>query len=417
MAQRSSLTAQLFKPVAGGELHASGYVFGNRLTLWNDFTHFLVDPIHGDQEEQHEDRTTIGGNLGYKHSAPVFGLQNAVTVGFAAREDFNDVSRLPTDDRIVIPAADDPLNFSEADTVRLSSFSAYVESATRWTDWFRSVLGYRYDTQYGSDRGTNAGTASDHLLAPKGSLIFRPFSTTELYLSAGRGFHSDDLRGVTAAQNAHEIGAPLIARQSGEEIGLRQQITSAFTMTVAFYKLNAQSETTYDPDAGVDSAGPGSRRRGYEINLTYQALRWLEFYGSYSGNRARYVTPFDDGTSHVGEYLPNSPFATGSLNVYVKNLGRWSGSLSYRYLSSYPLSSDDSVQGHGYGIWSGDAHYAIGEGWSVGLGVYNVLNKKADAAEFWYIDRLQGEPSAGAADVHVHPLEGTSVRLTIAKSF
>ncbi|HTB90376.1 MAG TPA: TonB-dependent receptor [Steroidobacteraceae bacterium] len=417
MAQRTSLTAQFFKPVAGGELNASAYLFGNRLTLWNDFTHFLVDPVHGDQEEQHEDRTTIGGSIDYEHAVPIFGLQNDVTVGLATRSDFNDVSRLPTENRIVIPAADDPLNFSEADTVRLSSFSAYAQSVTHWTDWFRSVFGYRYDTQYGSDKGTNSGAASDHLLAPKGSLIFRPAEMTELYISAGRGFHSDDLRGVTAAQDAHVAGAPLIARQSGEEVGLRQQLTRAFTMTVSFYELSAQSETTYDPDAGVDAAGPGSRRRGYEVNLTYQALQWLEFYGSYSGNRARYVTPFDDGTGHVGEYLPNAPFATGSFNVYVKNLGPWSGSLGYRYLSSYPLSSDNSVQGHGYGIWSGDARYAIGADWSLGLGIYNLLNKKADAAEFWYVDRLQGEPAGGAPDVHIHPLEGISGRFTLTKSF
>src|ERR1700722_19308585 len=417
MAQRTSLTTQIFKPIADGELHASAYVFGNHLTLWNDFTHFLVDPAHGDQEEQHEDRTVIGGNIDYKHAAPILGLENEVTVGTATRSDFNDVARFPTEDRMGLAEAVDPLGFSAANTVRLSSFSVYAQTATHWTDWFRSVFGYRYDTQYGSDKGTNAGTASDHLLAPKSSLIFRPAEMTELYVSAGRGFHSDDLRGVTAAQNAQVVGAPLIARQSGEEIGLRQQITQAFTMTVAFYKLSAQSETTYDPDAGVDSAGPGSRRRGYEGSLTYQALQWLEFYGSYSPNHARYVTPYDDGTGHVGEYLPNAPFASGSFNVYVKTLGPWSGSLGYRYLSSYPLSSDNSVQGHGYGIWSGDARYAIGADWSLGLGIYNLLNKKADAAEFWYVDRLQGEPAGGAPDVHIHPLEGISGRFTLTKSF
>jgi outer membrane receptor protein involved in Fe transport len=416
-AQRSSLTAQLYKPLGGGELRANAYLFGSELTLWNNFTHFLVDPLHGDQEEQHENRTALGANIAYKHAAALFGFDNEVIVGAASRSDFNDVSRFPTQDRQALPLSGDPLGFSEADTVRLSSVSFFAQTATHWADWFRSVLGYRYDTQYGSDRGTNGGTASDHLLAPKGSLIFRPLETTEFYFSAGRSFHSDDLRGVTAAQDAHVPGAPLIARQSGEEVGLRQEITHAFTMTMAFYKLSAQSETTYDPDAGVDSAGPGSRRRGYEINLTYQALQWLEFYGSYSGNHARYVTPFNDGTGHVGEYLPNAPFATGSFNVYVKDLGLWSGSLSYRYLSSYPLSSDNSVQGRGYGIWNGDAHYAIGKGWSVGVAAYNILNKKADAAEFWYIDRLPGESAAGIADTHVHPMEGTSGRITIAKTF
>ena len=86
-------------------------------------------------------------------------------------------------------------------------------------------------------------------------------------------------------------------------------------------------------------------------------------------------------------------------------------------MSSYPLSSDNRVQGHGYGIWSGDAHYVIGKGFSVGLGIYNLLDKKADAAEFWYVDRLMGERSAGVADVHIHPLEGRSGRLTITKTF
>ncbi len=416
-AQRSSLTLQMFKPLAGGELHAAAYLFGNRLTLWNDFTHFLVDPLNGDQEAQHESRTAIGGTLGYRHAAPLFGLENEVETGIVTRSDFNEVSRYPTKERVVIPLSGDSLNFDEADSVRLSSAAAYSQATTHWTTWFRSVIGLRYDTQYGSDTGTNQGTAGSHLLQPKGSLIFRPSESTEFYLSAGRGFHSDDLRGVTAAQRAGVSAAPLIARQSGEEIGVRQDFTHSFTMTFALYSLSAESETTYDPDAGVDSAGPASRRRGFELNLTYQALHWLEFYGSYSANHARFTSPFDDGTGHVGLFLPNAPFATGSFNVYVKNLGDWSGSLGYRYLSGYPLSADDAVKGHGYGEWSAGAHYDIGRGWSAGLGLYNLLNKKADAAEFWYVDRLSGEPPQGVADVHVHPLEGRTARLTWAKKF
>ena len=416
-AQRSSLTLQIFKPLAGGELHAAAYLFGNRLTLWNDFTHFLVDPVNGDQEAQHESRTAIGGTLGYQYGAPLFGLENEVDMGIVTRSDFNEVSRYPTKERLLIPLSGDSRNFDEADNVRLSSAAAYAQATTHWTTWFRSVLGLRYDWQYGSDTGTNQGTARSYLLQPKGSLVFRPTQSTEFYLSAGRGFHSDDLRGVTAAQRVGVSAAPLIARQSGEEVGVRQDFTHSFTMTLALYSLSAESETTYDPDVGVDSAGPASRRRGFELNLTYQALRWLEFYGSYSANHARFTSPFDDGTGHVGVFLPNAPFATGSFNVYIKNLGDWSGSLDYRYLSGYPLSADDDVKGHGYGEWSADAHYDIGRGWSAGLGLYNLLNKKADAVEFWYIDRLSGEPPQGVADVHIHPLEGRTGRLTLAKKF
>jgi outer membrane receptor protein involved in Fe transport len=187
-------------------------------------------------------------------------------------------------------------------------------------------------------------------------------------------------------------------------------------LTLAVFKLNAQSETTYNPDVGQDSAGPASRRSGMEINVTYQALRWLEFYGSYSADHARFNTPYDDGTGHVGEFLPNAPFATGSFAAYVKDLGRWSGGLEYRYLGAYPLSSDDVVQGSGYGEWNGDARYTW-SGWTAALGVYNALNVRANAAEFWYVDRLPGEPAAGVADVHIHPLEPRAVRLTLARRF
>ena len=416
-AQRSNLTFRRNSTVAEGQFHVNAYVFTNRLTLWNNFTHYLIDPVNGDQEAQHEDRTTLGGEVSYAHIAPLFGLENEVSFGADVRNDHNDLSRLPTRDRGLLTAAQDPLSFSESDRVRLSSAGAYLQTATHWSDWFRSILGVRYDRQQGSDTGTNTGTAKADLWEPKASLIFRPVESSEIYLSGGRGLHSDDLRGVTAAQAGGRAGTPLIASQTGEELGIREHFTPKFTATLALYALTAQSETTYDPDAGIDSAGPGSRRRGVELNLTYQASHWLEFYGSYSYNHARYTTPYADGTGHVGYFLPNAPFASGSFNVYVKNLGDWSGSLEYRYISASPLSSDDVVQGHGYGEWNGDVHYDMGKGWSTSLGVYNITNKKADAAEFWYIDRLKGEPAAGVADIHTHPLEPISARLTIAKKF
>jgi hypothetical protein len=74
----------------------------------------------------------------------------------------------------------------------------------------------------------------------------------------------------------------------------------------------------------------------------------------------------------VGRYLPNAPFATGRT-------------------------------------FAGD--------WSAALGVYNILNRHANAAEFWYIDRLPGEPADGVPDLHVHALEPIAVRLTLSRTF
>jgi TonB-dependent Receptor Plug Domain len=416
-AQRASLSGQLFKRLGEGQIAANAYLISYHLTLFNNFTHFLVDPVNGDQEAQHEDRTTLGAAISYARTEELLGINTDWVVGAQQRNDQVSVSRLPTKDRQPLPATLDPLSFSEADQVRLSDTGLYVQATTHWNSWLRSVLGLREEFYSGTDSGTNPGTVSESLFQPKGSIIFTPVDTTEFYVSAGKGFHSDDIRGVNQGAVSGVGSAPLLASQTGEELGLRQQITRRVTVTVAVFNLDAQSETTYNPDIGQDDAGPASRRRGFEINVTYQALRWLELYGSYSGNHARFKSPYDDGTGHVGEFLPNAPFATGSFAAYMKNLGPWSGGLEYRYLSGFPLSSDNQVRGSGYGEWNGDFHYAFASGWGAGLGLYNILNTHANAAEFWYIDRLPGEPAAGIADVHVHPLEPFTVRFTVSKNF
>ena len=415
-AQRASVSARLFTGMGGGQLAANGYMINNQLTLWNNFTHFLTDPVNGDQEGQHEDRITVGGGANFTRTDEIAGSRNEWLAGVSARFDFNDVSRVPTLNRVTLPASANPRDVFEQDRVRLSDVAVYAQATTHWRSWLRTVMGLREDGIQGSDRGTNTGRASASLFQPKASLIVTPSATTEFYLSAGRGFHSDDLRGVNRAASAGAAGAPLIARQDGEEIGVRQQVGRRLALTMALFSLDAQSETTYDPDAGQDSAGPASRRRGFELNVTYQAAAWLELYGSYSADHARFKTPFDDGTGHVGRYLPNAPSATGSFAAYVKNLGAWSGGLQYRYLGAYPLSSDGAVRGSGYGEWNGDIRYGFRHGWQLALGVYNVTNKRANAAEFWYVDRLPGEPAGGTADIHIHPLEPTSARLTLSKT-
>jgi TonB dependent receptor/TonB-dependent Receptor Plug Domain len=414
-AQRASLSAQYHASLGEGLLDANAYTVNSQLTLWNDFTHFLVDPVNGDQEEQHENRVIVGGGVSYRLAATA---NTELLSGAQVRYDINDVSRLPTRDRRVRVAADNPLSFSETDHVHLVNLSAYEQVTTHWTGWFRTVFGVREDYIHGIDSGTDPGSKGASIFQPKGSLIFTVAPTTEVYLSGGRGFHSDDLRGVTQATATGQAGTLLIARQVGEELGLRQELLQGkITATLAVFNLDAASETTYNPDVGQDIAGPASRRYGYEVNLTYQALRWLEFYASYSGDHARFKTDFDDGTGHIGRYLPNAPAATGSFNIYVKNLGPWSGGLEYRYLGREPLSADNVIQAGGYGECNGDARYGFGDHWTVGLGLYNILGSRANAAQFWYVDRLRGEPAGGVADVHMHPLEPRTVRLTLSKIF
>jgi len=409
-AQRMSLSGQYRVDIGQAHLNANAYAVYNRLTLWNDFTHFLFDAVNGDQEAQNENRAVLGGAADYEVSGKIFGFDNDILAGIQTRYDDNHVRRDATKDRQFLSTTED-------DRVQLLSLAGYAQLTTHWTDWMRTVLGIRDDYQTATDRGTNAGDVSASLFQPKGSLILSPLANTEFYISAGRGFHSDDVRGVTQAEQKGVSGAPLLAPSTGEEIGVRSTVLPNLTATLTVFQIDFRSETTYDADVGQDSPGPPSRRTGVEFNTTYQPFDWLEFYTSIAASHARYTEPFDDGTGHIGKYIPNAPRIIGSVAAYLRNLGPWSGGIEYRYLGAFPLTPDDAVTGKGYGEVNVEGNYVFDDGWKIGLGIYNLFDVRANSAEFWYIDRLPGEPAGGVADLHIHPLEPLAFRVSLGKTF
>jgi outer membrane receptor protein involved in Fe transport len=179
--------------------------------------------------------------------------------------------------------------------------------------------------------------------------------------------------------------------------------------------------------------------------MTWQIRRWLEFYASYSANHTRFTRDFDDGTGHLGRFITDAPGATGSAALYLTDFGKWSGGLDFRYLGDYPLSSGPCVNaaaihdfpgvatscanaptapgqinGKGFGQFNLDVQYAATPRWKLSLGIYNLLNTRAAAAEFWYVDRLKSEIARypdGRADIHEHPLEPLMARFTITRLF
>lgn len=53
----------------------------------------------------------------------------------------------------------------------------------------------------------------------------------------------------------------------------------------------------------------------------------------------------------------------------------------------------------------------------VALDVFNVFNRRVSDIDYFYTSRLAGEPAEGIADIHSHPAEPRSFRLTVAMSF
>jgi hypothetical protein len=71
-AERFSLSGHYYVSGGNWNVTTTAYAIRSRLTLWNDFTHFLVDPIQGDQEQQDEPDRSL--EIEFEMGHPVSGL-------------------------------------------------------------------------------------------------------------------------------------------------------------------------------------------------------------------------------------------------------------------------------------------------------------------------------------------------------
>ena len=437
---RYSLSGHIARPIGdNGEFKLSLYGIRATMTLWNNFTHFLDDPVNGDQEAQIEKRDTVGGDASYELDSNFGMIKSTTMFGFQARYDGVFVTRQHTKNRTTVldycnleqpdgsvttyPTVN---TYCNADHARLLDLGGYIQNTTHWTDWLRTIVGLREEYYHASDHSDVTGTGgsgSQWLFQPKASLVLGPFAKTELYLSWGRGFHSDDVRGVFGTIPGEGISlaggvTPLLAQTTGEEVGLRTDIIPRVRIQLSAFQQDFKSELKYNADIGQDSAGAPSRRQGIELSAQYHPARWLELNTDLSFSKARYRAADLSLYGLAGPYIANAPSFIGSFGVLVHNLGPWSGGLQWRRLGPYPVQDGlNTPQGTGYSEFDLDLAYELDSGWKLGVSVSNLLNSKFDASDYYYTARLPGEPAGGYPDLQVHPLEPRAARFTLTKYF
>jgi hypothetical protein len=443
-------------------LTANAYAVHSTMTLWNNFTHFLFDDVNGDQEQQNESRNTLGGevvlarhlNFGGVESVAKLGVQDRWDSAYVDRRhtlrrqvlDYCDLALPGVPSAAALPAPSDAHAVADqasayaalgdacnADRVKLNDLGVFGEVTTYWTDWLRTVVGLREERYWASDHSLTtgfSGSGSQTLLQPKGSVVFGPFWKTELYLSAGRGFHSDDVRGVFGTVPLEGFtGAagptPLLAPSTGEEIGLRTDLIPRVQVQLAVFQEDFDSEQTYDADQGEDAPSAPSRRQGIEVSAQYHPLPWLELNTDLAWSKARYRasarTLADFGLD--GPFIANAPNFIGSFGVLVDNLGPWFGGLQWRKLGAFPISDgDEEPQDRGYGEVNLDAGYKFSAAWKLQLSVFNLLDSHDNSAAYFYQTRATPTEVAPDCDTdlachQVHPMEPRSARLTLTAAF
>jgi outer membrane receptor protein involved in Fe transport len=450
----------------GWAFTANAYDIHSTMSLNNNFTHFLLDPVNGDQEQQDETRDVFGGDaavtlardFGPIRTSTVFGLQERYDDIYVDRRhtlhgditlDYCEVPAVPSGtlpNGLLPPPANTPpgaLNDGgngeayaavngacNADRVHLNDFGAYVQNTTHWTPWLRTVIGFREEDFHAFDHSltlspTFTGSTTQTLPQPKGSIVFGPWFQSELYVIAGRGFHSNDVRGVFGTVGLEGLTptagpTPLLAPTTGEEVGLRSNVIPKLNIQVAAFREDFSSELAFDEDQGQDQPTAPSRRQGVEFSGEYRPFNWIEFNTDLSFTRARYqgsLATLQNVYQLDGPYIANAPSFIGSAGILIDNLGPWFGSLQWRDLGAYPISDGDQYpQDKGYSEVNAEVGYKVSPKFKVQASVYNLFDTRANAAAFDYESQLT-PTSAPVTGPQVHPLEPISGRFAVTYTF
>jgi outer membrane receptor protein involved in Fe transport len=409
---RYSVSADGWQTLGPGELRANLYAIDYRLALYSNFTYFR-DPVHGDQFEQYDNRLVLGGTVKYEQPLRMWERDGAFKAGLQVRDDHLDPVGL-----YATVARARYRTVSETH-VHETSYSAYLSEDVRITPWWRTELGARLDDfqfDVSANLAANSGTARASIASPKLTMVFGPWSRTEYFLNYGKGFHSNDARGITITVDPNDRVTPVpkvdaLVRAVGAEVGVRTALIPKLQLAAALWTLTLDSELTLNSDASqVVPAGP-TRRYGVELGAYYRPVEWIVVDGDACWTHARY-SAFDPAE----QYIPNALEQVASVGVTINRSTGWYGGSRLRYFGASPMTQSNTMRSRPSLQLYAEAGYHFTPALSGVVTVFNLLDRRDYDIEYYYPSQLRGE-AAPVNDIHFHPAEPLSIRVALTYLF
>lgn len=395
--------------VKSDNIQAQFYVAKSDFTLFSNFTYLLNNPVNGDEFEQEDERLLYGAIINGSTK-----LSDTTAVAWGAEFRHDDIRQLG----LYGSSSRARQATVRNDEVDETSYAAFTRVDWQASDRLRIMLGLRadhYTFDVEANEALNSGSGSDTQLSPKLTLAYLFNNGLEAYANFGRGMHSNDVRGVSITidplTGAPADRIPLLVPTKGGELGLRVERGTSFNASLALFILDVDSELIFVGDGGSTEPNDGSHRHGIELNTFYQPNEWLSLNASYTYTDAR----FED-VGNQFDHIPGSIARTFSAGANMNWSSGFGASIRLRYLGEAPLTEDNSVNSNSSLLVNAALQYERGP-LGVKLEVFNLTDSKDTDIAYFYESRLASEPAAGIPDVHYHPLEPRTVRLSVSWRF
>lgn len=413
---RYSLAADWYEQLGAGRMRAQAYAVDYKLDLFSNFT-YAVDTENGDQFEQFDDRRVYGGQFAWERPLQLMGLSHELTLGAELRRDDIDTVGLYK------TVARQRIATTREDDVTQTSYSIYSSLKTNWSEHVRTELGLRadrFDFEVRSNVAVNSGSADDSIVSPKFSLILGPWNETEFFVNVGTGFHSNDARGTTIRVDPTDGVTPVdrvdpLVDALGADVGLRTAVLPNLQLTASLWTLKLDSELLFVGDAGITEASRESERRGIEAGAIWNPVSWLILDADLAWSRSRFTQDERVGDP-AGDRIPGAVENVASVGLAIDHPSGWFGGARLRHFGEAPLIEDASVESDPTTLVNLEVGYHITKSVQLSAALYNVFDSSDNDITYFYESQLPGEAEP-VNDIHFHPVEPRTFRLTLRATF
>ncbi len=372
--------------------------------LYSNFTFYLEDPINGDQIRQKEVRNIYGLNSEYNHMYSMGEVDGSVAIGVSLRND---------------QSSDNELSYTRNRRETLRNVQWGDINETNMGGYFRTIFDFgkwtlnssvrvdHFNFEYNDLLQTNYETQSQSktIISPKFNILYNYSRDLQLYFKSGKGFHSNDTRVVV-----NKEGEEILPAAYGIDIGYIWKPSAQWFINMAYWYLFLEQEFVYVGDAGIVEPSGKTQRKGVDLSLRYQPIKWL-----FWNLDANYTYARTTDSEEDQDHIPLAPDFTLISGINLLHQSGWYGGVHMRFMNDRPANEDNSIVAEGYSVIDINTGYKW-KNIDLSLQIQNVLDTEWNETQFATESRLLNE-SESVEEIHFTPGTPFFVKGMVAFSF